>query len=263
MIGLTNSERLVLNYLAINGPSIGYQIPELTSFTSSRAPRSLEEKGLVVRKHGKSLENPRLHSMISLTAWGLAICIDDRGEPGINIMKNSKLQTIISKWRNQLLPFVFGKWGLFEKEGVEDIAYLNLVLAVNSLLNEGTGPETMIRELKEWKRKANDWQKQNQPKIVKEYNPWSGKEEELIQWTPFPYSKPKISTSEEQEKRFSMWFYHQNLSRVTKDSKRWFEACSKDDDIRIYLLNSIDRFINGNISQTKNLEANRQILSND
>lgn len=117
----------MLRYLALNGPSIGNQMQEVSN--ASRMSQSLKDKGLVTIKSGASprdLHHSRLVNMLSLTIKGLITAITHLDETS----PSSTMQQIADHWEH-LLPLILGKWDFFRREKME--AYIVLQLRATCL----------------------------------------------------------------------------------------------------------------------------------
>ena len=120
----------------------------------------------------------------------------------------------------------------------------------------------MKREYDEWhqelvisKGKSESWKKD--PKNISTRNEDGG-----YMFYINPFGRPKLHFQElgKQEERFTLWFYHQDISSTGPKSTKWFQACKKDSEIRSHLIEKLEYFIKGNQAQNKKLEQNLQIL---
>lgn len=128
---ITNAERTLLLYLAVNGPSVGNQIVGVENV--SRTSRRLERMSLIVRTPGQYDFSPKPTYRLSLTVKGLSQVLTFKSTGPI-------ISGLVKHWKH-LLPGILDKWSFFRKWHVESIAKSRLQKVASIFLEMYTNLE--------------------------------------------------------------------------------------------------------------------------
>ena len=130
MRNIKRSEVMILRDIALNGPATGYIISKrtgLSKHTSYETSKNLVDKGLLsVSVVGKTRAGLDMKEY-SLTLLGILKTFP--------FARPEEWQAIIKRW-SDLVPDVFGKWGVFVSAGVEDLAIWKLKWAAAARITE-------------------------------------------------------------------------------------------------------------------------------
>lgn len=96
--------------------------PEIKN--ASRIARRLKREGMIEGEYND--EYSRAVELLSLTVLGLATAL-------LYPQVNENLSDVVKSW-SSLLPLVLGKWDLFVRTGVEDLARRHLMIAALTLV---------------------------------------------------------------------------------------------------------------------------------
>jgi hypothetical protein len=184
-----------------------------------------------------------------LTPFGLAAtCVRRIGAPS-ELRKT--MTTGYLHWKD-FLPLVFSKWELFINEDVDYLACLNLIETSQLMIREYYAH---IQAFKEWQTHRRQNEKISEPSISTHPDTYG--------WFFFSSGprKPGFPSDSQQEEAFLLRFYiYEKQSFKDADNLRWVQVCSKDDDIRFYLIKHLQAKMESRTLQIKRIQDNLALL---
>lgn len=123
---MTDSEKIILEFIAENGPASAYDVytqTELIKQTARAGLKRLHKKGLLSSHEEPAEKSPHPKKMYSLTPLGILKAVGKYAvtEYETEIEMDIDMVEDLAKTHGDVLPLILGKYNFYKQQGFEDV----------------------------------------------------------------------------------------------------------------------------------------------